>query len=464
MRIDVKGGFKQKDGSFVCPTDRFLHDSDGCEVRVSEDGVSLRGDSLGLNKIYYAVDGGNVIVSDRLRDFYGRPVDEALEPLQRAAGFVPYPFTIFKGVRRAFPGVTARVDREGIAYDETPVRQFFGQSRAGSIEEFRRAFLSEIERMKGALGSRRLIVSLSGGFDSLLLANLFKDHIDGVVHYAEKEEEAEALRGRLKGFLPDVPWCVFTPGKDAVEPKDLESYFGAVDEPCCDVAGLAEYLMVQKLKRSQTGSGRLCVLNGEGADSIFGQGREYFKELWMGRLLLNGRGGMRLRRLVWYDSVAGKIIDYLKSTETRFFDDYTEHFQFLADDEKEVLGGYRLYEKALASMDRANFYGALELVLFCSNQATHKLKTIADGIDVDFLTPFYDRNVIRLAFSVGSGRKAGYRSGKNILKNAFPEITRELYATGAPWSSRLWERVAGVRDERSYMEYFYNRWRTQACR
>jgi asparagine synthetase B (glutamine-hydrolysing) len=342
-----------------------------------------------------------------------------------------------------------------VDYHANDLLHIFQRSGHYDIKNFKYDFIQIIDNLKRAC-RRDIIVSLSGGFDSTLLCHLFKERIVGVVSYVDDAAQLRDLQSRMQDIIPRVPWCIFSP-QEEVDKKELEAYFDSIDEPCCDVAGLADFLMIRKLAASGVDVEKMCILNGEGADNLFMRHREFFKEHILEKAFFGAHLGLILNKKITYYSIAGKIIDYFKSTKTRFYDDYTEHYSLEDFYSSKISRVYNLYDNSL-NVGRTDFYNAVDFMLFCSNQATAKLKTTSDGLNVKYLLPFYDSDMIKLAFSINAKYKTGYRLGKVILRKTFKEVNNIACESGSPWHVNMWRKVSGKDTPPGFRKYYYDKW------
>ena len=460
LRDDVRvfGDSRREDGRCIISFDGFVNYRAESTVEVSEGRVKLSTDLFGVQKLYYAFDGAQLLISGRFKEFADRPVDPALRRLQLLQGFIPYPFTVLKGVFKSPPGAEILFTRTGPAWQSEYRLDAWKRSLSGpayDVQNFKRDFVQAIEDQKRTC-HRNVVIALSGGFDSMLLGHLFREHLAAVSHYAETEADADALRERVRGFLPDIPWSVFCADDDI--PEDAaRDYFDAVDEPCCDPAGLAEYLMLRKLRTSGMAPDDSMVLNGQWADTEFAGDRLPFKEHLLDRFFGGAWPGLSFRKKVRTDTWTGKIMDYFKSTRTRFYDSYTQHEPLPPEYQRQIDRVYQFYRDELG-LSRANFFGLVDFLLYTTNCSIEKMKTESRALRIRHLAPFLDPVVASIAFRIDAKHKVGYRSGKKILKRTFPEVHAGLYRSGAFIPGRFWQRVAGSRQVSDYFGYFFREW------
>ena len=461
MHVMLKGVYSKAGNTALYKTARIVTDRIGSTVEVFGDKVILTSDLFGIDKLYYAIEGENIAISNKLKDFYDYSIDDALWPIQLKRGYVPYPFTILKGVRKTLPGISLEISRQegsrwSYNYNTDKLKNYFNDTIKYDIENFREAFLKAIAKIKSSF-NKNAILSLSGGCDSLLLHELFKDHIVRFCHYAETPEDEKRLQKRLGGHLKDIPWSTLY-GTDKVDAADIDAYFDSLDEPCFCVTGLAEYLMIKKMVKFTGDISGFYMLDGYGADTHFQNGREYFKEWLLEKILLNKRVGINLNKKVRTDTIIGKALDYIKSTKTRFYDVYTEHFKLPEEHKDEILNVYHVYNNAL-KIDRSKFYGLIRFFLWSSNEGMERIKATANALNVKFISPSHHFSIIKTAMSLPAKYNVGYSEGKRVLRNLLKEISDVPFISEGFASRELWKNVSQGNTFSDYVGFFSNEWR-----
>ena len=461
MNISLKGAYSKNGNSYIYKFNRIIPERAGSIVEVREKNLTLKTNILGFDKLYYAIDKDTFIISNRLQDFYNYPVDENLWPFQCIVGYVPYPFTIFQNVRKALPGVEMdfTYDRNSgwsCKYKADHLQEISNSCKSYDVNTFKRTFLSMID-IPGKF-DRNIIASFSGGFDSLLLTNVFKNNIIGIMHYEQEHGEAERFRETFRHLLPDVPWYVYN-GNDTIDKRDVESYFCSIDEPCFDIAGLAEFVMVKKFLAASHITKPLYILNGQNADAIFANGRKYFKEHLCDIVLLSNRCGLNLRKKIKMNGIYGKTVDYLKSTKTRFEDVYTKHYELGDYYKAEIDNVFEIYDGSI-NTNRSNFLSFLVAVLLYSNRDLEKFKPVISNCDISYFLPFCDFNILKFALSISPKYKVSYKLGKKILRKSFNEIDNAPYSSRSFIPNAIWKSVSQDEEYSDYVRFYANKWRS----
>jgi len=224
------------------------------------------------------------------------------------------------------------------------------------------------------------------------------------------------------------------------------------------VTGLAEFLMIKNLLKFTGDMPGFHVMDGHGADSVFQNGRYFFKEWLLGKVFFNSRGGVNINKKIDADTIWGKALDYVKSTRTRFYDLYTEHFKLSAEYDLEILNVYRLYNNALR-MDRSKFYGFIRFILYSSNRGLERIKTTATALNVKFVSPFYHEGMIKLAMSLPAKYTVGYNAGKKVLRKLLQEKSTVPYFSEGFASRQLWNNVT-QNQTTDYIGFYSRKWRS----
>ena len=166
----ISGDFK-KDGSvFRSKNPLIICKRDGSTVRVGKN-ITIEADVTGIDKVYYCIEENRIRISDRFRDFVDRPVDQELLPFQYEKGYVPFPFTILKDVRKSPPGLKTVIDGSGLhILSKNGGSSMFSARRVINVKDFRKRF----EKMLANDSEDMLISSYSGGFDSAVLTCFYR--------------------------------------------------------------------------------------------------------------------------------------------------------------------------------------------------------------------------------------------------------------------------------------------------
>ncbi len=454
IKLEVRGETGRDKGTFLFRDSLISTGRKGSIVTVSEEEVVMLPDVTGIDKLYYRIDGDRLMVSGRFKDFLPAAIDSRFIKFQIKKGYVPYPFTILDGVKKAPPGLRTVISagKDGVlscSYDAGSELDLFSKTRGFKKGDFRTDFTDAMTVIK----SKGLVSSLSGGFDSLLLTVLYRDRCRHLLHFAEKKS---AEPGGISKLFSGMKLTVVD-NDESITTADRKGYFSSIDEPLCDSAGFAEYLMVNRLTKD-LGGRQLAVMNGQAADALYCNGLMYYRNYVSGvmpKIAWAARpdgAGPTVGR-----TISARIRKYLIDTRTRFF-----NFYFPADAgaeaQKEFETLYDIYASGIRN-DSTNFLAALVFMLKYSLHGVEKIRVSARANSMGYFLPFMAPEAVRLAYSVPSRFKVGRKAGKRILRDSFPELGSEGYEIGAFLPQRLKERLAGRDISRGgYEKYFFGAW------
>jgi len=464
MNIIVKGDYKQIGGKYVFENDKIIIKRAPSYIEIKNKAVSIYTDILGIDKLYYCYDGKNLIFSNKLSDFSFAPIDKALWPLQIHNGFIPYPFTVLKNVRKSLPAIemTLKIDSDKLvdSYSSKYIDEFYFSRENRNKKDLRSLLFETAKDIQSNYGTR-LVSLFSAGFDSSLLTYLLKDGITAICHYTDNATESNKTMSLFKKYFPAITWHIYYEN-GLVSHDDIEEYFNALNEPCFDEAGLPEFLLLKSFLADKQRS-PYYFIEGYGADGIFGNGRQYLKEWLLGLFFNNKRTGIQLNRYIRLhpDSLVNKTIGSFKDSKSRFFDIYTRQYKLQRQYEQEILKVYKLYEQALRRLERANFFAAISVMLYYSNHAMEKLKTIARGLNTSITVPFLNYEIMRFAISIDARYKVGYVLGKRILREAFPEVENMPYVSRRFSVNKFLDTIIGGHgkyDMDKYMKLYAETW------
>ena len=251
----------------------------------------LARDRIGKKPLYLADGGGRLGFASELKSLLAggliqREIDPEALDLYLAYGYVPAPWTIFRGAAKLPAGHLALVDERGVrieSYWDVPIDVM---PDAGPAGDERLAL--ELERMLGVAVRDRLESDvplgafLSGGLDSGTIVSLMGDamsepvrtHTVGFSDRATDEREDAAVIARalgtdhiatevrpdLAGVLPRIAWHL--------------------DEPFADPSAVPTWYVSRETRRRVT-----VALSGDGGDELFaGYGEKYRMHLAEERL------------------------------------------------------------------------------------------------------------------------------------------------------------------------------------
>lgn len=424
-----------RDASILCSRQ-------GSTIKVEQDRVILEADVTGIDKIYFSIRDRKISISDKFKDFEG-DIDNNLMPCQLLMGYIPYPFTLKKNVMKAPPGLYTVITEKGVEYKPSPQLRIFDRKPFKETD-----FRSNISSILLSNYSGGLVSSFSGGYDSLFLTQMYAKQCRGILHFSEdKEVDVDYY----KKIFPRAQWHIV--GIDThFTDRDVRHYFESVDEPCCDPSGFAEYLMVREIKTSKD-----PIMNGQSMDGVFANGRKYFKEYIASFLPspLQKLGNRFSHSRNWF---LAHYYEFAAETRQRFDHFYTEQLVLPKELELEFNKIYEVYLHTIKN-DRPNFLAAIVMMLRYSVYEIEKIKTSARAYGLRYYLPIVSTNFVDYAFSIPASRKVGFKLGKKVLIDNFPEITNIKFISRDFIPNKLKQRLMKEKiSEPRYKKFFIDSW------
>jgi len=434
-KVDFKGKFKTKENLKVYLDEKIITGRDGSIIEQTKDEIIIDADFTGVDKIFYSFSKGKLTISSTMSDF-DSAIDQDMLDFQKKKGYVPYPFTILEGVMKAPPGLKTRIKLPpGMEAAYEPGSNL---SKLKICQDFNKVdFRAKLDSLfNKILVKTKLISSFSGGFDSMLLSKKFK--CDRFVHY--KEEDVSILK-----YQDEFPgkWTIID-SSASFGPADQNTYFKAIDEPNCDSAGFAEFLMVGSLPKGAV------IMNGQGADAVFCSDLVYFQV----HHSLNSPIFFKIASLFPFRSSSNRMKAYSSNIKTRFMESYCAGIG--PDYQKTISNMVDVYLSNLDN-DDANKYAALKFMLYYPLHGMEKIRTSAKAAGIKYFLPFMNPGIVSFGFGIPAKYKVGKKFGKKILTEAYPEISALGYQSGAFLPQDLKKKLIGE-DAITYEEFFIQSW------
>ena len=402
-----------------------------------EEKLVLVRDPYGKKPLFYSHDKNKISFSSDLKSLEyiidcGSINLEAVESLFRFR-FICEPLTIYNNVRKLPAGHILEFNK-----GKTSIKKWYTLNTNKNLINDKKKISSEIIDVFDNSVSKRLVsdvplgLLLSGGLDSsLILASLaeqgkkipcFTMGFEGVSKYYEERPAAKKLAdhfgmkhhsfemsaNNLLNIIPQV--------------------FDACDEPFADSSALPFFALSQKVSKNTK-----VVLSGDGSDEVFGGYRKYIGEKWsnIGSLI-----PARLRNLIISFLIENKDTNYgeLSRRLRRFLinmsdDEITRHISWheqLSEAEIKSLLGHNTSNiremfinnrKGLQDKINATLIGDINISLPADMLVKLDRMSMANSLEVR--SPFLDKKLVELAFSIPGTLKVGNFQGKKILRDSF---------------------------------------------
>jgi hypothetical protein len=447
-KINSNSKWLYKDAAIIC-------ERKGSIIEIKNNTLLIQADITGIDKIYFKIDNNKIIISNLFKDFTDSELSEEFAEFQREKGFVPYPFTILKGVMKAPPGLIVKFFRNkdnqiNYEFHKSKELEIFNRdkNRKFNKKEFRSNFTQML--LHNAKQHRKIVSSFSAGFDSTFLTFIYNDKCDTMLHFSEDKKTSI---DHYKKVFPNKQWIILD-NKEKFSNTDKLRYFKSIDEPCCDSAGFAEYLMIKKLKNNFA-NGKPLIMNGQACDGIFTNGKTYFQEFVSSKVPKYIREMVPAK--VYSNRMLSRIQNYSLATKKRFLRIYLGNNPLSKETTSQISRIYDIYAQNIDN-DSTNIFAACIMTLKYSLHGIEKIRTAAHAHDVQYYLPFLSENIIRYGFSIPTKFKAGFNSGKRILIEEYPEISEIKFTTKPFLPQKLKERFIGKTTTKKYCEIYTKNW------
>ncbi len=264
-----------------------------------ERSLRLARDRMGEKPLYYGWQGETLLFGSELKALRAHPtfrseIDRDVLPLYLRHGYIPTPWSIYKGIRKLLPGTWVRFTaaRKGQLPDPTPYWSLTEAVAEGQAHPFQGSDADAVDALDQQLGQaiegQRLAdvplgAFLSGGIDSSTVVSLMQSRSSNPVKtftigFGEAGyNEADYAKAVAKHVGTDHTELFVSSDKA----RDIIPLLpGIYDEPFGDSSGIPTYL-VSKLAREHV----TVSLSGDGGDELFGgYGRYSTFQRWNARM------------------------------------------------------------------------------------------------------------------------------------------------------------------------------------
>jgi asparagine synthase (glutamine-hydrolysing) len=407
----------------------------------------LARDRLGEKPLYYRVEPGRLLFASELKSLLQVPgVERTVDPAALDAyltyGYVPHPFTIFRGISKLAPA-----ERAVFADGQFAVARYWQPDFEREDERPMDDYAAELSELMTSAVQMRLESDvplgafLSGGVDSALVVGLMQRLSNRPVKtfsigFGEREFD-ETADARSTAERLGTEHHQFRVEPNSVELLPLLAWH--YDEPLADSSAVPTYY-VSKLTREHV----TVALTGDGGDELFGGYLRYRAVQWASRLDWLPPGVRRLAaaggsgpaqggsRSLWRR--AQRFASGLNESPARRYYLWMSLFD---DHRRRKLFGDALLSQAPtrdpfafldAAMSRAAHRDPVSRAaladvityLPCDLLAKVDIASMANGLECR--APLLDHRVVELAARMPIGCKLRGGMSKVILQRSFPEL------------------------------------------
>jgi asparagine synthase (glutamine-hydrolysing) len=398
--------------------------------------LSLVRDRLGVKPLYYEHTANGVTFASELKALGRGEVDRDALALYVRYGYVPAPYSIYRGVRKVMPGTILTIgEQEHVYWDSAKLAesvQPFEGSEEDAIEAVRE-ILADAVRLR-MIADVPLGVFVSGGIDSPLVTALMQREAGDVKTFTigfeglpSEAPQAKAIARHLGTRHTEQ----IISGRDVLDAIPLMA--SIYDEPFGDSSAVPTYLVSRMARQHVT-----VALSGDGGDELFGGYHRYF----LGRKLdaRVARVPRPLRRplgraLQTLSQVAGKqnLRDRMRGLgQALSLDDPMARFQ--KDVGSNLLRVRDASEPLIPLTDRAHWPRLgdptklamyLDTISYLPDDILTKVDRASMAVSLEAREPLLDHRLVELAWSLPLSLKLRNGQGKWILRRLLADYLPE---------------------------------------
>lgn len=265
----------------------------------------LARDRMGEKPLYYGNVKGSFVWASELSAIcrftgFEQEIDEKVLPVYFRHGYIPSPYSIYKGIYKLEPGNCMRVGIDGktirkwkywdilsiASQNENVFAKISGEEALSIFEKMLRDSIRKQLRSDVPIG-----LYLSGGIDSCMIATIASQSVESIINtfsigFTEKKYDESHYSRRIAEYLGTrhEEWIVQKSDLIDVMPKMADIY----QEPFADNSQLPSFLLSQMAKKKVT-----VVLSGDGGDELcYGYSRYSELTALHQEILNNNKGAM----------------------------------------------------------------------------------------------------------------------------------------------------------------------------
>ena len=428
-----------------------------------ERALYLARDRVGEKPLYYGWQGRDLLFGSELKAFRVHPsfsgtVDEATMPLFLRYGYVPSPWSIYRGVQKVPPATLLRFDVESgsLAPGATPMaKQYWSLHRVvedGSTNPFSGDETEAADELDDLLGDAidlqtradvPLGAFLSGGVDSSTIVGLMQERTSRAVKtytigfHDQRYDEANAARAIAEHLGTDHTERYVTPqdAKDVIPRLPL-----LYDEPFADCSQIPTVLMCALAREDVT-----VILSGDGGDEVFGGYDRYSRLLRFWAINQRFPGPLRsvsvqlIRTLLGAGMSRGRLWTRLRTLANILDASSPENlYRYCVASWKTPSEVVFNRESSYAAIEDVSYWPrtadlqgrlmAIDMLTYLPDDILVKVDRASMGVGLETRIPFLDHRILEFAWRLPANFKIRDGAGKWILRRVLDRyIPPRLY-------------------------------------
>lgn len=392
--------------------------------------VFIARDRLGVKPLYYSWQSGKLELCSQLEPLEKSPLDQDAISIYLKTGYIPSPFSIYRGIKKLPPGQFAIFNLEE---NKKEIRSYWDIKEVEEIDisyEDAKEQLHTliIDAVKIRLQSDVPFGSfLSGGIDSALVSSIAnsiqKEKLKTfTIGFDNKEYDESKVADKFADRIKSDHHLILSKEKEL--PALMDMFFKIYDEPFGDSSAIPSLLLNKKVKSHVT-----VALSGDGGDESF-LGYNHFE--WTRKVYPLFWVPFFLRRFLalfipfkFFGKRGPSIKNiFLKKNFNEFIESiFTGFDTLLLKDKKKWMSHYRKY--LFLSKNKFQKAADLNLKLWLENDSNVKVDRASMASSVEVRSPFLDFRIVEFARKLpveyrfkGTIRK---RILRDILSDYIPE-------------------------------------------
>lgn len=430
----------------------------------------LARDHGGVKPLYYLWDGRRFIFSSEIKAILehdvSREVDREAFNVYMRMGYVPEPYTMFKGIKKLPPAHYAVLKGAELSLKEYwEIRDFSNRSsREETVTDIRELFKDSVKRQ--LISDRPVGIFLSGGIDSTAVLGATEEVNPGKIKTYSVGFEVDIQKEKFNADFLLARQTAKTYATDhhelMISGKDISDHLKTIawhlDEPNANPTAGAIFLLSRVAKKEVA-----VVLGGDGADELFGGYRRYALSEMLRKVLRLSSG---IKKALSF-SLAG--VGKKEASEKVLLSDPTSLFlSFLSQKENEITSilNPAVHNRGLPHSHFARYFTDVNLrgdfekrfmntdrQSWLTDDSLLRSDKMSMAFGLEQRVPILDYRLVELAYRIptswkikGKGIRHNTFQGKQIWKTAvlpyLPEHVRHQQKRGFFTPMAKWLRTA----------------------
>ncbi len=399
----------------------------------------LARDRFGKKPLVYCIRNNSIFFASDVKSLAsisntGEINKEAIHSLFRFR-FISEPMTIYQDFMKLPPGSLMKFNSYGVKSQDWYYKNIKNQKiKFSSNNQLRELIIKSVN--KRLVADVPIGIFLSGGIDSAIILDAIAQHGKKVptftVGFKNQNQyyDESIIAKKISDYYGFKNKTIYLEQKAI--PNKINKVLDANDEPFADSSAIALHMISSSVKNDIK-----VALTGDGGDELFGGYSKYISYKWK-KLMLLLPNKIRLNLIKnLSDSKDNSFLNIMRKLK-RFLENYDSdsckmQINYLDQiNNKEFFELFGLVKQPIAKnlFKGSNYFSGLNKILFRDfrfsllGDMLVKLDRHSMANSIELRSPFLDKDLVNLSFSIPAEKKIGFFKGKLILrecyKNSFP--------------------------------------------